>query len=664
MRPSESAASTILTPPCRLRTREVAIGLVAIGGRQPIRIQSMTTTRTGDTEATVRQTIALVDAGCEIVRVTAPTVRDAEALGRIRTELRQRGIRVPLVADIHFLPAAAMEAALHVDKVRINPGNFADRKLFRRLEYSDAEYATELERVAQSFRPLVKRLGDRGVALRIGANHGSLSDRIMNRYGDTPLGMVESALEFIRVCRELDYHEIVVSMKASSPKVTIQAYRLLVDRMAAESMDYPIHLGVTEAGAGEDGRIKSALGIGALLEEGIGDTVRVSLTEDPVREVPAARTLVEMCGRPCAPEPGDAVVERIRVPWSRYEYRRRPSRGVAIGPIAVGGDAPPAVEVVLSPSVDPDVAQAAGVVRRLAEDPEAPVELVVLQIGAPDDLPWAEQLRAEVGGAGVGFILSLPARHLRSAAIAGTVLEARIETPADAAQAGRDLAGLWVAVTGESVTAVRERAVEIIQRHPRIAGLAVASAPDVLSTAARAVAAILDEAGAGDLPLRLAVRFGSPGMRGAMNAAACLGGLLCDGLGDAVRCDGPDSAADRVGVCYRILQAAGARITRAEFVSCPSCGRTLFDLETTTARIRDLTGHLTGVRIAVMGCMVNGPGEMADAHFGYVGAAPGRINLYVGRECVERNIPEAEAPDRLVALIRARGLWRDPPAGD
>jgi (E)-4-hydroxy-3-methylbut-2-enyl-diphosphate synthase len=642
-------------------TREVAIGHVRVGGRQPIRIQSMTTTRTADTEATVGQVIRLVDAGCEIVRITAPTVRDAKALGCVRAELVRRGVTVPLVADIHFLPAAAMEAALHVDKVRINPGNYADRKLFRRREYSEDEYESELARVARVFRPLIDRLKERGVALRIGANHGSLSDRIMNRYGDSPPGMVESALEFIRICRASDYHDIVVSMKASNPKVTIQAYRLLVDKMVSESMDYPIHLGVTEAGAGEEGRIKSAVGIGALLDEGIGDTVRVSLTEDPVREIPAARAVVDLCAREPAPEAGRAV-ERAALPWSRYEYRRRATTPAKIGPVVLGGEAPPAVEIALTRRECADVAGAADTVRRLAVDSAEPVEVVVLRADSEEDLSWAQRVGETLAGIPLGRILSVPAAMLCASPAWADALEVVVREPGDFDAVSAAGQATWVCLDAKATdeSGLRHMAMRVARVRPCVVGIAVEGATGRLYQAVGAVVVGLEEAGAGELPLRLAAQSDETGTRAALDAGARLGGLLCDGVGDAVRCDLPDPPADRVRIAYRVLQASGVRITRAEFVSCPSCGRTLFDLEQTTARIRLLTEHLRGVRIAVMGCIVNGPGEMADAHFGYVGAAPQRINLYVGRECVERNIPEAEAPDRLVALIRERGMWHDP----
>ena len=527
----------------RRQTREVAIGKLGVGGQQPIRVQSMTTTRTQDIEATLAQIARLIEAGCEIVRITAPTVTDAQALGEIKHRLRARGIDIPLVADIHFSPAAALEAAEHVDKVRINPGNFADQKFFRVREYSDADYAAELNRIEERFTPLVLKCQARGIAMRIGSNHGSLSDRIMNRYGDTPAGMVESALEFARVARKHGYHELVFSMKASNPKVMIEAYRLLAARMDEEGMDYPLHLGVTEAGLGEDGRIKSAVGIGALLDDGLGDTVRVSLTEEPEAEVPVAKRLVEPYNRGL---PGARAFRGGAERVDPYSYTRRATDPVDLGPLVVGADAPVAV---LEPPELPG----------LNPTPLARLDAAV---------SWYDAVRAY-----------------------------RFKVD----RLGRQPVHLHVDVPGDEL--------EVLLR-----------------------------------------------------SATVLGSLLCDGLGDSVGLAAPLAEDDRRRLLFGILQAASVRITKTEFVSCPSCGRTLFDLQSTTERIRARTEHLKGVKIAIMGCVVNGPGEMADADFGYVGGSPGRVNLYVGKEVVEKGVPEAEADERLEALIRGRGNWIDPPS--
>ena len=533
----------------RRRTREVQIGNVAIGGTQPIRVQSMTTTRTQDIEGTLAQTIRLVESGCEIVRITAPTVTDAQAIGEIKRRLNALGIVVPLVADIHFSPAAALEAAEHVDKVRVNPGNFADQKFFRVREYTDEDYAAEIARIEERFTPLVLKCKERGVAMRIGSNHGSLSDRIMNRHGDTPAGMVESALEFVRIARKHDYHDIVLSMKASNPKVMIQAYRLLVARMDEEGLDaYPLHLGVTEAGLGEDGRIKSAIGIGALLDDGLGDTVRVSLTEEPEAEVPVAMRLVEPYNSGLVARAAThfrEVSERV----DPYSYSRRISQPVDIGGVTVGGGSTVAI-------VDPP-----------EEALATPPELADLaRLDAP--VPWYDAVRAY-----------------------------------------RTLA-----------------------------------------------------ASTGSQPLHLEVSVAGDELEVLLRTSTVLGSLLCDGLGDSVALAAPGTAEDHLRLLFNILQAAGVRITKTEFVSCPSCGRTLFDLQSTTERIATRTSHLKGVKIAIMGCVVNGPGEMADADFGYVGGSPGKVNLYVGKEVVEKAVPEANADERLVELIRRHGKWVDPPS--
>ncbi len=655
------ASGGIVPPPRRRPAREVRVGDVGIGGRNPVRIQSMTTTRGRDVEATVEAVEALARAGCEIVRVTTPTAADARALGEVRQRLRSRGIRIPLVADIHFLPAAAMEAASHVEKIRINPGNFADRRISRRREYTEEEYAAERDRIASLFRPLVLRLRERGAALRIGTNHGSLSDRITNRYGDTPLGMVEAALEYVRICREMDYHDVVLSMKASDPRVTIHANRLLVDRMAEESMDYPIHLGVTEAGEGEEGRIRSAVGIGVLLLEGIGDTIRVSLTEDPVDEIPVARQFAEDFSLPPAAESSGAPAMEIDaggLPWNRYSFGRRRSREIRLGSIPAGGDHPPRVALAFRPG---DPAPAAREILRLSALPETPLEIALLRLESEADLPWAEAVRGEAAEARVGWVISLPAGRigrLPRRRPPADALELRLDSDAIPAAVPEGIP-LCISIEAKDPATLRTRLGTALERLPRIDAVAAVSAGRDLAGLLRTAAVELHSKGS-DALFRLTSADAEGGSRAAMRAAARLGGLLCDGIGDVVRIDAPDPPEQRLDTAYRILQACGARRTRAEFISCPSCGRTLFDLQTTTRRVRERTRHLRGVRIAVMGCVVNGPGEMADADFGYVGAGPGRVHLYVGRECVEKNVPEEEAPDRLVELIRRCGRWRDP----
>lgn len=574
-------------------TREVMVGHVGIGGNHPVRIQSMITSDTRDTDACVAEVLALAEAGCEIVRITAQTKVYAANLEHIAGKVRQAGCAVPLVADIHFKPDAAMEAAKWVEKIRVNPGNYADKKKFEIREYSDAEYEEELERIRTEFMPLVRLCKDLGRAMRIGTNHGSLSDRIMNRFGDTPLGMVESALEFARIAREMNYHQFVFSMKASNPKVMIEAYRLLVARLDAEGPDwnYPIHLGVTEAGDGEDGRIKSAIGIGSLLADGIGDTVRVSLTEDSIYEIPVARSLVRLtsvsrsdglvAGRTCPPAPLPG--------YDPFSYQRRASMPMEVGGVMVGG----------------------GNTVRVAA-PRSAWRALEGSLTAMGDF------QPEIVYETSGMVEVDPFDEVEIAAL------------------NRAAAPRWVAVRDGS-------ALGVVAAHRWLASVLDPRHPILLKDTLEPGAGAMDSDDA------------------QLHAAAVLGSLLCDGIGDAVlvRCEPAPAAALRLS--YNLLQAAGARIFKTDYVACPSCGRTLFNLQQTTRKIRDATGHLKGVRIAVMGCIVNGPGEMADADFGYVGGAPGKINLYVGKQPVKFNIPEDEAVDRLIDLIREHGRWVEPP---
>jgi (E)-4-hydroxy-3-methylbut-2-enyl-diphosphate synthase len=567
-------------------TREVRVGNVGIGGENPIRVQSMLTCDTMDTEACIRQTLELAEAGCEIVRITAPTVNDARNLGPIKAGLLARGCDVPLVADIHFKPEAALEAANWVEKVRINPGNYADSKKFATRDYTDAEYDAELGRIRERFAPLVEKCKARGVALRIGTNHGSLSDRIMNRHGDTPLGMVESALEFARIARELDFHDFVFSMKASNPKVMIAAYRLLVARLDAEGPDwnYPIHLGVTEAGDGEDGRIKSAIGIGSLLHDGIGDTIRVSLTEDSVHEIPVARALIAQI------EPAKISESMTRVCWDAFSYRRRPCPTQRAGDVALGGEETFRV-VVRQRTFD-------AVAHKLDRMGDFQPEIVLEQAD----------------------VLEIDPRDEAALKAANELPAPRLVTIPD----GCDL---------DVISAYRELARQLDLRHAIL--LKDTFTPSMDATA--------------DFQTTL------------LRAATNLGAVLCDGIGDAILVQGEEAPGQSLRLAYNILQAAGCRIFKTDYVACPSCGRTLFNLQETTARIKVVTAHLKGVRIAIMGCIVNGPGEMADADFGYVGGAPGKVNLYVGKQAVKFNIPQAEAVDRLVDLIREHGKWVDAP---
>jgi (E)-4-hydroxy-3-methylbut-2-enyl-diphosphate synthase len=585
----------------RRPTRLVRVGSVTLGGASPIRVQSMLTCDTMDTAACITQTLELADAGCEIVRITAPTVKDAANLQFIVKGLRQQGCKVPIVADIHFKPEAALEAAKWVEKVRINPGNYADSKKFKIIEYTDAQYAAELDRIRERFSPLVELCKSRGVAMRIGTNHGSLSDRILNRFGDTPLGMVESALEFARIARDIGYHDFVFSMKSSNPKVMIGAYRLLVARLreAGPDWNYPIHLGVTEAGDGEDARIKSAIGIGSLLADGIGDTVRVSLTEDSVHEIPVARALVAQVGEAglanTAPlEPG-AQVGRGAYCGDFFSYTRRAASEVVLPPCIPGGDLRVGGDQLVRVGVrESGYAQIAHKVQQMGDyQPEFLLENARLVEVDPGDPAALAQINAE----------PVP----------------RLVTVRD---------GLNLPV----IAAFRLLATRLDPRHPILL-------KDTLSPTT---------APTDFLPTLLA-------------AATHVGSLLCDGIGDAVLVQGEPAPGQALRLSYNILQAAGSRIFKTDYVACPSCGRTLFNLQTTTARIKEATLHLKGVKIAIMGCIVNGPGEMADADFGYVGGAPGKVNLYVGKTPVKFNIPEAEAVDRLKDLIREHGKWVEPP---
>jgi (E)-4-hydroxy-3-methylbut-2-enyl-diphosphate synthase len=574
----------------RRATREVMVGRVGVGAANPIRVQSMITCDTMDTEASIAQTIELAETGCEIVRITAPTVKDAANLQNIVRGLRERGCDVPIVADIHFKPEAAMEAARWVEKVRINPGNYADSKKFKILEYTDEQYAAELERIRERFTPLVKLSKELGRAMRIGTNHGSLSDRIMNRYGDTPLGMVESALEFARIARDLDYHAFVFSMKSSNPKVMINAYRLLVARLREEGEDwnYPIHLGVTEAGEGEDARIKSAIGIGSLLHDGIGDTIRVSLTEDSVHEIPVARALVEMVerGSRLPNEQGEAPE---RLSYNPFEYERRGSSKIERGGIKLGGDE--LMRVVVR---------------------QASFDKVAHKLDRMGD--YQPEIVYETSG----------------------IVEVDPRDAAAMARLNESSAPEFVTVRDDVpmpvITAFRLLAAKIAPHHPIL---------------------LKDEGG------RMKEERGDF-LQTLLTAATNIGSLLCDGIGDAILIQGEEAPGQALRLSYNILQAAGSRIFKTDYVACPSCGRTLFNLQTTTARIKAATLHLKGVKIAIMGCIVNGPGEMADADFGYVGGAPGKVNLYVGKTAVKFNIPEADAVERLQDLIREHGKWVEP----
>ena len=574
----------------RRQTREVMVGPVGIGADNPIRVQSMITTDTLDTESSVKEVLQLADEGCEIVRITAQTRKHAANLELIASGVRSEGCKVPLVADIHFRPDAAMEAAKWVEKVRVNPGNYADKKKFLIRDYTDAQYSEELERIREQFSPLVKLCKSRGVAMRIGTNHGSLSDRIMNRYGDTPRGMVESALEFARIARDLDYHDFVFSMKASNPKVMIVAYRLLVSALNDEGSDwnYPMHVGVTEAGDGEDGRIKSAIGIGSLLNDGIGDTIRVSLTEEAVCEIPVAKNLVSVCSS--QKDIQDLELNQEKIPFDPFNYNRRSTNKISVQGVNIGGKE--TIRVLTTQQKFDAVSH------KLKDMGEFQPEIIKESSGLieidPRDKDALDRINESQESIPVGVI-------------------DHIDLPV--------------------IPAYRLLASRIKEQHPIV---------------------LKDTLFPSDDPNLLFENT-------LLEAASNIGSLLCDGIGDAILIQGEEAPGQSLRLSYNILQAAGVRIFKTDYVACPSCGRTLFDLQETTAKIRAATGHLKGVRIAIMGCIVNGPGEMADADFGYVGGAPEKINLYVGKEPVKFNIPQDEAVERLIDLIKEHDSWVDPP---
>lgn len=663
----------------RRTTREVKVGSIGVGGDNPIRIQSMTTTETLDVEATSRQTIELAEAGCEIVRITAQNVRAAEALAAIAKKVRGDGFNVPLVADIHFLPQAAMEAAKHVEKVRVNPGNYADRKKFAVREYSDLEYEEELERLHAAFSPLVLRCKELGRAMRIGTNHGSLSDRILNRFGDTPRGMAESALEFIRIAESHDYREIILSMKASNPKVMIEAYRLVVALMNDESMEYPLHLGVTEAGDGEDARIKSAAGIGSLLLDGLGDTIRVSLTEDPAHEIPVAQdlaarteTLWQRAKNKTDAQPDEGI--------DPFEFRRRECTDLTFGPSCkVGPKEPPRVIVPAGRPLEEFRDIVSDLSKAQAANKDAPIEGLLLSLKYEKDLSHLETLRETLVGS-LPFLVveyrpdeqfDLPPRA--SDRGSPNILVLRSFAPSQAEDLHMFLtetenAGHTSALALEP-TELNSSLGEVLTAHQGSAPIITLSKTSTCAhpvAAYRALAAYLRQH---NLPFPIWIRSSDEARihpnegffsSRLLDSAILTGSLLCDGIGDLLSVENAPDPDRARALAYNLLQGARARISKTEFVACPSCGRTLFDLQSTTQRVKESTSHLKGVTIAVMGCIVNGPGEMADADFGYVGTAPGKIDLYVGKNRVKSAIPEKEAVDRLVRLIKEEGKWIEP----
>lgn len=623
----------------RFQTREVTIGTLKLGGDNPIRVQSMTTTDTMDTQGSVDQSERLIKAGCELVRLTAPSKNDAENLANIKQELRDKGYSTPLVADIHFTPNAAEIAANIVEKVRVNPGNYADKKKFEEIEYTDESYQEELKRIEEKFTPLVLLCKENGVAMRIGTNHGSLSDRILSRYGDTAEGMVESAMEFIQVCEKHDYHELVLSMKASNTLVMVEAYRLLVATMKEKGMNYPLHLGVTEAGDGEDGRIKSAVGIGALLEDGIGDTIRVSLTEAPEAEVPVARKLIEKFTRPR----NDFEINiSEEIDWlDPFHYTRHD----AIEVNGVGGHNPPVVVADLSDVSDIKPSHFFGFGYNYS------VPLDKWNIGdMAADLVF-------IGDQTISFELPGTLKVLCSASnfIANYT----------------DKAGYYAVLTEDELHLAEEfenyfivhkaenEDVSYLQKHPN-AVIVLETDFDNKTQLFRLFYLNLANNNLNP-PVIFRLSYNDIDDESfQLWSSSDAGSLFVDSFGDGVwlRSNKPKRLINSTS--FGILQATRTRISKTEYISCPSCGRTLFDLQETTAKIRNKTSHLKGVKIGIMGCIVNGPGEMADADYGYVGTRPGKIHLYKEKEVVRKNVPEEEAVDALIALIKENGDWTEP----
>jgi (E)-4-hydroxy-3-methylbut-2-enyl-diphosphate synthase len=648
-----------LTEYSRYKTREVKIGDVPLGGNNPIRIQSMTITDTMDTKATVEQTIRMVEAGCEYVRITAPSINEARNLENIKKELRARGYTVPLIADIHFTPNAAELAARIVEKVRVNPGNYVDKKKFEQFEYTDQEYREELERIRERFTPLVKVCKEYGTAMRIGTNHGSLSDRIMNRFGDTPLGMVESALEFVRICEDLDYHSIVLSMKASNTQVMVQAYRLLIQKMEEEGMNYPIHLGVTEAGGGEDGRIKSAVGIGALLEDGIGDTIRVSLTEDPEYEAPVAISLANRYKYRQNHKPIKPVSE---VPIDPITYKRRETSEV----LGIGGSNVPVVVADFSSRLISTQKDLTDIGYKYDEPSDkwfladAAADIIYLRkqnisFNFPENLKLIidHDVWEKLDSKKLRYPLLSKSEYLKSKNFSDQLnfLELQLND-LDEELSGKIKSDnrlvLVVKTTNEHGMAEQRRLFfELIKKGIRNPVLVKRNYQNTS----------LDE-----VRLYSSTDFGS---------------LLLDGLGDGVWLNSKTNENIPTGegkltlvkeskekfinrTLFGILQATRTRISKTEYIACPSCGRTLFDLQETTEMIRKRTEHLKGVKIAIMGCIVNGPGEMADADYGYVGSGVDKITLYRNKDIVKRSVPSSEAVDELIGLIQEDGNWSEP----
>ena len=658
--PAEALAPALYAPSLteysRRKTVTVSVGDVPLGSDYPIRVQSMTTVDTMDTPGSVEQCIRMIDAGCEYVRITAPSVKEAQNLENIRKELRLRGYNTPLVADIHFTPNAAELAARIVEKVRINPGNYADRKRFEHIDYTDASYAAELGRIREKFLPLVRICKEYGTAMRIGTNHGSLSDRILSRYGDTPVGMVESALEFLRICEDENYYNIVLSMKSSNPQVMVQAYRLLVQRLAEEGMKpYPLHLGVTEAGEAEDGRIKSAVGIGTLLEDGLGDTVRVSLTEEPEFEVPVCKTLIDRyTHRSATAQPIEPLTSAL--PHNPFQYSRRTTQEVA----NFGGSNVPRVIADFShhPVTEHDDLKSIG----------------HFYLPVPDK--WRmNDLGADyiyTGATPAAFMLPNGLKEIQDYAVWQQSADQQncfpLLTEAEYLNAGKDALHPRLTFVRISPETVSQPLLDALKQDQQVVLMGQTANTHAMPALRRLFIELVNQGIT--VPVVLVRGFAHASDDDlTLYAATDFGGLLVDGFGDGVMLTSTaDATADDRkrynSVDFGILQAARTRITKTEYISCPSCGRTLFDLQETTAKIRQRTDHLKGVKIGIMGCIVNGPGEMADADYGYVGIGRDKIALYRGQQVIKKSVPADRAVDDLIELIREDGRWLEPVAAE
>lgn len=625
-----------LTQYSRRKTTEVNIGGVPLGGENPIRVQSMTTVDTMDTEGSIAQAIRMIDSGCEYIRITAPSINQAKNLDPIRAGLRDRGYKAPLVADIHFTPNAAELAATIVEKVRVNPGNYADKKKFQEIEYTDGSYQQELERIREKFTPLVQICKKNATAIRIGTNHGSLSDRILSRFGDTPLGMVESALEFIRICEDLDYYDLVVSMKASNTRIMVQAYRLLVKKLKEEGLKpYPLHLGVTEAGDGEDGRIKSAVGIGTLLEDGLGDTVRVSLTEEPEFEAPVAASLIN---RYKNREEHSEIRPLDVSPIDPFIYQRRETQEV----LNFGNQNVPRVIADYSESGIGDVKD--------------------LRTIGHYYLPELDKWRMNDNGADyiysgskpVDFMLPNGLREIIDYEVWENMSNQDNRYPLVSANK-------LASYQHEEVVFVRLNAsdlssVGLLSEKSNCIVFLYTDNIHALASIRRYILELINQGI--DVPVIIQREISeSDTAEFQLHSATDIGGLLIDGLGDGVILSGHGDKKVENDTAFGILQAARTRMTKTEYISCPSCGRTLFDLQEVTAMIRKRTDHLKGIKIGIMGCIVNGPGEMADADYGYVGSGKGKITLYRGQEVVKKGVPSEFAVDELIEIIREDGNW-------